>query len=503
MSANKINASTPDVPGSEVTQTLDVIIAEADANTDGLSRTIGPINLTSIGVAAVVGAGIFVVTGHAAATKAGPAVIISFIIAGIAAALSAICYAELAAMIPLSGSTYSYAYAGLGTFVAWIIGWDLIVEYLFGAANVANGWSGYFVNLLSNIGINIPEAWTAAPVGGEVPGAIMNLPAMVLVGLLTWLLLTGSRQSSTATTIFVGIKLITLAVFVVAGLTAINFSNFVPFVPANTGTFGEFGWSGVLVAAGTVFYSFISFDAVCTAAQEAKNPRRTVPIGVLGSLIIATILYVVIGFVLIGLVSYQLLDVSDPLSVAVEAAGMKWVSTVIDIGATIGLGASVLALLFAQTRILMRMSEDAMLPPLFRYVSPKHHTPTWTTISCGVAAIVMAGMLPLSILTELISIGTLLAFVIVSAAVIVLRKTRPDLPRPFKVPGGPTVPILAIVVSLAIMLTLPWETWLRLAVWLVLGLVVYFAYSRKRSKALVENRIAEHLARAQNTQVNS
>ncbi len=467
---------------------IDVAVEDADANVDGLGRSIGPFTLTSIGVAAVVGAGIFVVTGQAAAKHAGPAVIISFIIAAIVATLSALCYAELASMIPLSGSTYSYAHAAMGTFVAWVIGWDLLLEYLFGAANVAAGWSAYFTSLLSSTGINLPPELTTPLISDGGVSGLMNLPAMVLIALLTMLLYWGTKESAGATTLFVGVKIAALLLFVGVGFTAINSDNYTPFVPPNEGTFGAFGWSGVIAAAGMVFYSYISFDAVCTAAQEARNPRRTVPIGILGSLGIATVLYVLVGIVSIGLVSYTTLNVADPLSVALNGAGLHWVAVVIDIGATVGLAASVMALLYAQTRIMMRMAEDGMLPSMFSRINRKTKTPGGSILVCGIVGCLMTGLLPSSILTALISIGTLLAFVIVSAAVLVLRKTRPDLPRPFKVPGGPTIPILAIVTSLLVMATLPLATWLRLIVWLLIGMVVYFTYSRSRAKKVIEQR---------------
>lgn len=481
---------------------IDVVIEDADADSDGLKRTMGPLNLTSIGVAAVIGAGIFVVTGRAAAENAGPAVIISFVIAGIVASLSALCYAELASMIPLAGSTYSYAYAAMGTLIAWIIGWDLLVEYLFGAANVASGWSGYFTSLLKGLGLDLPTSLTTSTVAdGSKAGGILNVPAMVLIGLITVVLYIGAKLSAEATTVFVAIKLATLAVFVGVGITALNWDNYTPFVPPNEGSFDAFGWTGVIAAAGTVFYSFISFDAVCTAAQEAKHPRRTVPIGVLGSLGIATVLYVLVGFVLVGLVSYTMLDVADPLGVALDGAGLHWVAKLVDVGATIGLAASVMALLYAQTRIMMRMAEDGMLPGLFGRVSPKTKTPVGAILVCGIVGAIMAGVLPSSILTELISIGTLLAFAIVSSAVLVLRKTRPDLDRPFRVPGGPAIPILAVVTSLGIMLSLPVETWIRLVIWLAIGMVIYFTYSRSRAKALISQRLArgerERIARAE------
>lgn len=300
----------------------------------------------------------------------------------------------------------------------------------------------------------------------------------------------GAKETGVATTLLVGVKITTILLFVIIGAFAVTGSNYEPFVPPNTGDFRSFGWTGVFAAAAIVFYSFISFDAVCTAAQEAKNPRRTVPIGVLGSLGIATVLYVIVGVVLVGLVPYYTLNVSNPLSAALEGAGISWLATVVDVGATIGLAASVMALLYSQTRILMRMSEDGMLPKLFRKVDAVRRTPGPNTVICGIACIIMTGFLPLSILTKLISIGTLLAFIIVSASVLVLRRTRPDLNRPFKVPFGPVIPILAIVVSLAIMATLELDTWLRLIVWLLVGLVVYFGYSKRGAERVIMERAA-------------
>lgn len=487
-------ARPPPAPGLDVAHAaIDATVAQADSATTGLSRAIGPVALVAIGVAAVVGAGIFVVTGEAAATRAGPAVVVSFIIAGIVASLSAMCYAELAGMLPLAGSTYSYAYAALGTFVAWVIGWDLLVEYLFGAANVANGWSAYFSNMTAEMGWALPPELLGGPVPGTdaEPMGWINLPAVILVVLLTGVLISGSRESARATTFFVAVKIATLALFVGVGVFAVNSDNYHPFVPPNQGSFDEFGWTGVLAAAGLVFYGYIAFDAVCTAAQEARNPRRDVPIGVLGSLGVATVLYVLVGLVLVGLVSYTTLNTPNALSTALDAVDLAWVGDVVDVGAVVGLGASVLALLYGQTRILMRMSQDAMLPDALGRVSSRTHTPTASILLCGGAAAVMAGILPSSILVELVSIGTLLAFTIVSAAVIVLRRTRPDIPRRFRVPGGYVIPVLAAVSSLVIMATLPPATWLRLLVWLLVGLVVYFTYSRSRAKALLRERAAE------------
>lgn len=471
---------------------LDTMVRRADSGEDGLARSLGPFQLTAIGVAAVVGAGIFVVTGQAAADHAGPAVAISFVIAGFAAALSALCYAELASMIPLAGSTYSYAYAALGIVTAWIIGWDLLLEYLFGVATVASAWSGYFVNLLDQAGIHLPHALVNPPVAPQDGTAgLINVPAMILLAGAAGLLILGVRESARVTTGLVGVKVGVLILFIAVGFFYIKGANYEPFVPPNTGHFGAFGVSGIVAAAGLTFYSFIGFDAVCTAAQEARDPRRTVPLGVLGCLGVATGLYVLVGIVMVGLVPFHTLDTPDPLSTAVEGASIGGLGSVIDIGATIGLGASVLALFYGQTRILMRMAQDGMLPHLFSKVDGERKTPRWSTIICGAVAMAMAGSLPVDILVQLISIGTLLAFVIVSSAVLVLRHTRPDLERPFRVPWSPFLPILAIVTALGVMATLSLTTWLRLVVWLVIGLTIFFTYSRSRATRIADERAAE------------
>jgi len=477
---------------------VEAAIAEAESGAGGLKRSLGSFSLIAMGVAAVVGAGIFVVTGEAAATRAGPAVIVSFIIAGIVAGFSAMSYAELAGMIPLSGSTYSYAYAAMGTFVAWVIGWDLLLEYLFGGANIANGWSAYFANLMTEIGLPLPSELLNGPIAGadSEPTGWVNLPAVLLTVLVMVLLIAGTRESARATNFFVAVKVGTLLLFVAVGAFAVTGDNYTPFVPENQGEFSEFGWTGVLSAAGIVFYGYLGFDVICTAAQEAKNPRRAVPVGVLGSLGVATGLYVAVGAVLVGLVSYTLLNTPSALSTALDQVGLQWVGDVVDVGAVIGLGASVLVLIFAQTRILMRMSQDGMLPARFGRVSGARGTPVLGIVVCGTLAVLAAGLLPSSILVELVSIGTLLAFIIVAAAVIVLRRTQPDLPRNFKVPGGYTIPIISIVTSLGIMMTLPLSTWLRLVAWLLLGMIIYFTYSRARAGAVMDRRIAEQARRA-------
>jgi basic amino acid/polyamine antiporter, APA family len=462
---------------------LDAILETAEHDRKRLdSSALGAFSLTLLGVASVVGAGIFVVTGDAAAHYAGPAVLISFILAGIVAGLTALCYAELASMIPAAGSTYSYAFAAFGSFVGWFIGWDLLLEYLFAASTVAVGWSGYFVDLMGTLGVHVPHDLATAPFG-EDPG-IVNLPALAIMLLTSGALWLGTKESAIANNSMVLLKLSILALVVVVGVFYVTSANYKPFLPAAEGGFGDFGWSGVLRGAGIVFFAYIGFDAVSTAAAEARNPRRTVPIGLLGTVIIATVIYIAVGFVLTGMVNYSRLGVADPIAVALEAGGrdLDWLLKLTDVAAVVGLASTVLVTLYGQTRIFMRMSEDGMLPPAFGKVDGKRKTPQFSIILCGIVGGTVAALVPLSVLGELISIGTLLAFIIVSAGVLALRRQRPDLPRPFRVPALPLVAGTAIVSSLALMATLPGDTWIRLGVWAALGLCVYFLYAREHSR---------------------
>jgi len=470
-------------PERSKSSNLDAILRTAEHDRKRLdSSALGAFSLTLLGVASVVGAGIFVVTGDAAAHYAGPAVLISFILAGIVAGLTALCYAELASMIPAAGSTYSYAFAAFGSFVGWFIGWDLLLEYLFAASTVAVGWSGYFVDLMGTIGIHVPHDLATAPFG-EDPG-ILNLPALAIMLLTSGALWLGTKESAIANNSMVLLKLSILLLVVVVGVFYVTSANYKPFLPAAEGGFGDFGWSGVLRGAGIVFFAYIGFDAVSTAAAEARNPRRTVPIGLLGTVIIATVIYIAVGFVLTGMVNYSKLGVADPIAVALEAGGrdLDWLLKLTDVAAVVGLASTVLVTLYGQTRIFMRMSEDGMLPPAFGKVDGKRKTPQFSIILCGIVGGTVAALVPLSVLGELISIGTLLAFIIVSAGVLALRRQRPDLPRPFRVPALPLVAGTAIVSSLALMATLPGDTWIRLGVWAALGLCVYFLYAREHSR---------------------
>jgi APA family basic amino acid/polyamine antiporter len=463
---------------------LDAILKQARTDRTRLnSGALGPFSLTTLGIASVVGAGIFVTTGEAAANYAGPAVVVSFVLAGLAAALTAVCYAELAAMIPAAGSTYSYAYATFGMVVAWIIGWDLLLEYLFAASTVAVGWSGYAVSLLDSIGPRLPAELTNPPFGRDA--GWVNLPAVVIVALTSAVLVIGVRQSARANNAMVLLKMAVLVLFVVFGIAYVDPGNWEPFVPPSHGEFGDYGTTGILRAAGVVFFAYIGFDAVSTAAAEARDPQRTVPIGLLATVAVSTVLYVAIGLVMTGLVDYRSLDVADPISRAIAAAGpaLGWLRAAIDVAAVVGLASTVLVTFYGQTRILMRMSSDGMLPPAFGRVGERFRTPGFATVMCGIAGAVIAGVLPINILGELVSIGTLLSFLIVCGGVLVLRRTRPDLPRPFRVPAVGVVAPLGILAALSLMLTLPPDTWIRLGIWLALGGAVFLLYSRRRSAA--------------------
>jgi basic amino acid/polyamine antiporter, APA family len=503
---------------------------QREASTEGehtLKRSLGALNLVLLGIGAIIGAGIFVLTGTAAAQYAGPAIVLSFVLAGSGCLFAGLCYAEFASMIPIAGSAYTYGYATLGEFIAWIIGWDLILEYLFAASTVAVGWSGYFVAFLSQLGIHLPPALTGAPfsVEGthnlvrseicidqatgmvavdpvsrtpltldscraaldryEIINGIINLPAMILIAILTALLVVGIKESARFNNIIVFVKVAIVLLVIGFGFAYVNSANWHPFIPENTGTFGEFGWSGILRGAGVIFFAYIGFDAVSTAAQEANNPQRDLPIGILGSLAVCTVLYILMALVMTGLAPYSALDVPHPVFVAIEMAGpsLRWLTYLINIGAIAGLASVVLVMLLGQPRIFWAMSRDGLLPPVFSKVHPKFRTPWVSTIITGVTAMFIAGMFPIGLLGELVSIGTLLAFVIVSAGILVLRYKQPDLPRPFRTPFVPAVPILAILICGYMMSGLPLDTWLRLLVWMGLGILIYFVYGRTHSEA--------------------
>ena len=472
------------------TKSITELQAEAAVeNEHSLKRTLGAWNLTLLGIGAIIGAGIFVLTGNAAAQYAGPAVVLSMIAAGMACLFAGLCYAEFASMIPIAGSAYTYAYATLGEFVAWIIGWDLMLEYLFGASTVAVGWSGNLTKLLGYFGVTLPGQWTNAPFsystvdGLAQTGAILNIPAFLLILALTTILVIGIKESAGFNNIIVFIKVAIIFLVIGFGFMFVNPDNWTPFIPENTGKFGEFGWSGILRGAGVIFFAYIGFDAVSTTAQEAKNPQKDMPIGILGSLAICTVLYILMALVMTGLAPYPTLNDPAPVLVALAngGPGLSWLKIPIAIGSLAGLASVVLVMLMGQPRIFYSMSRDGLLPPLFGKVHPKYKTPYVTTIMTGLVAAVVAGLFPIGLLGELVSIGTLFAFVIVCLGVLVLRYTQPNLPRVFRTPFVPVVPVLGILSCLGLMAGLPGDTWLRLIIWLVLGLAIYFVYSRTHS----------------------
>ncbi|QNF34295.1 amino acid permease [Adhaeribacter swui] len=491
----------------------------SDGHGHSLKRTLTASNLILLGIGAIIGTGIFVLTGSAAAQFAGPGLVISFVVAGIACAFAGLCYAEFASMIPIAGSAYTYGYATLGELIAWIIGWDLILEYMFGAATVAVGWSGYMVSFLRDLNINIaPEWWNAPGISlvqdpktsawlqvtdqlthqytaqgidiATLPQAtgVFNLVAATAIILITIILVVGIQESAKFNNFIVFIKLFVVIAFVLAGgyyllrNPEVAAQNWTPFIPDNTGEFGHYGWSGIMRAAGVIFFAYIGFDAVSTAAQEAKNPQRDMPIGILGSLVICTILYILVSGILTGLVDYRQLNVAEPIAIGIEVTGYSVLRDLIKIGAIAGLSSVMLVMLLGQPRIFYSMSRDGLIPPLFGKVHPRFKTPYISSILIGVVCAITAGALPIAQLGEMTSIGTLLAFVIVCGGVWYMRVYEPERARPFRTPWVPLVPILGMLVCFAMMASLNVHTWYRLLGWLAIGLVVYFTYSRKHSK---------------------
>ena len=471
------------------TKSIDELHAQ-EASGNELRRALTATQLTLLGIGGVIGTGIFVLTGVAAAQNAGPALPLSFIFAGIGCLFAGLCYAEFAAMIPVSGSAYSYSYATLGEGIAWFIGWNLILEYLFAVATVSVGWSGYVVSLLDQMHLHIPDQLTHAPFDQDRvtehmvrTGAIINAPAMLIVGAIATICYIGIKQSAVFNSVIVTIKVAVIILFILFGMSYINTANWHPFVPPNEGHFGAFGWSGVLAAAGVIFFAYIGFDAISTAAQESKNPQRDMPIGILASLVVCTILYVVVATVLTGMVSYKELNVAAPVALALDKyPGLHWLGYFIKGGAIAGMTSVMLVMTIAQARIFFAMSRDGLLPKFFGKVHPKFRTPSTGTVVTGVTAAIIGGLFPVGVLGHLVSIGTLAAFVTVCIGVLVLRKTRPDLPRPFRTPLPWFTCLAGAGVCGLMMASLGAATWWRLAIWTVLGVAVYVLYGYRNSR---------------------
>jgi APA family basic amino acid/polyamine antiporter len=482
------------------TKSIDKVREEASATGEhSLKRVLGPLDLVTLGIGAIIGTGIFVLTGQAAAAHAGPAIVISMLLAGLASALAGLCYSEFASTVPIAGSAYTYGYATLGEFAAWIIGWDLILEYALGAATVAVGWSGYIVSFLHDFGVQFPAAFSAAPgtvvtlADGSTVTAVLNLPAVFIALAVTTLLVIGIKESASVNAVIVIVKVAVVVLVIVGGALYVSVDNWTPFIPPNTGTFGEYGWSGVLRGAGVIFFAYIGFDAVSTAAQEARNPQKDMPIGILGSLAVCTVLYVLVSGVMVGLVPYEKLGTAAPMAVAIDAARVKAEGTalgwlinimpfIVKLGAIAGLSSVMVVMMLGQPRIFYSMANDGLLPAWAKKIHPRFRTPHVTTIVTGIAVAIAAGFTPIGILGELVSIGTLFAFVIVSFGVIVLRYKRPELPRPFKVPFVPVVPLASVVVCFSLMAGLPWHTWERLLIWMAIGIAFYFLYGYRHSE---------------------
>jgi APA family basic amino acid/polyamine antiporter len=471
-------------------KSIGALLKEASDTKHGLKRALGPLNLTAIGIGAVIGAGLFVLTGAVAATATGPAIVVSFIIAAIICSFVALCYAEFASLIPIAGSAYTYAYVTMGELFAWIMGLGLTLEFLFSYSTVAVGWSGYFVSLVRDFGLNLPELLSKAPLayapetGWVHTGSLINLPAVFIVGVIGLLVSRGVQMAAFLNDILVYVKVGVIILFIGCGVAYIKADNLMPFIPQNTGIFGEFGWSGILQGAGIVIFAFLGFDAVSTMAQEAKNPQRDMPIGMLGSLAICTILYIIFAIVLTGIVSYTALNVPDPIAVAVDALGpaFKWLRFVVNIAILCGLTSVILVMLMGQARIFYTMAHDGLLPGPFGRTHEKFRTPYFSTIFVMLMGMALAGFFPVGILGKLTSMGALFVFGMVCFGVLILRFTQPTLHRPFKTPFTPWIPLLGTLSCLTLMILMPGVIWLQLIVFMALGCLIYAFYGRKHSK---------------------
>jgi basic amino acid/polyamine antiporter, APA family len=453
-------------------KSITAMLLESERKGLSLKKDLSAFDLTMLGIGAIVGTGIFVLTGVAASTHAGPALIISFILSGLACVFAALCYAEFASSVPVSGSAYTYSYATFGELIAWVLGWDLILEYGVASSAVASGWSGYFQGLLGGFGIHLPKALTSAY--NPADGTFIDLPAILIILFITFLLTQGIKKSAKFNTIMVIIKIAVVLLFIAVGVWYVEPSNWTPFMP--------FGFDGVTTGAATVFFAYIGFDAVSTAAEEVKNPKRDMPIGIIASLAVCTVLYIVVSAILTGIVPYTELNVKNPVAFALNYINQDWVAGFISLGAITGITTVLLVMMYGQTRLFFAISRDGLLPKVFSKVNKKTQTPMVNTWVIGLMVAIFAGVIPLGKLAELTNIGTLFAFIVVSLGVLVLRKTQPNLKRAFKVPFVPLIPILAILFCGYLALRLPATTWTTFAIWIAIGLVVYFLYGRRNSK---------------------
>jgi APA family basic amino acid/polyamine antiporter len=468
----------------------DVLNEPEEENKGKLKRNLSAANLVALGIGAIVGTGIFVITGQAAALYAGPALTLSFLFSALGCVLAGLCYAEFAAMIPTSGGVYSYSYTTMGEILAWFVGWILVLEYLFACSSVAVGWSGYMLSLLRGWGIAFPDQLAGATFDHLADGRwvwtgrLFNFPAVFIIGIVSAFLIGGIRQSAIVNNIIVVIKVSVILLFIAFGLSYVDTSNWTPYIPENTGGFGNFGWTGIFRGAAVVFFAYLGFDALSTTAGEARNPQKDMPRGILISLLICACLYVAVTTVLTGIVNYKELNVDAPIALAIDRAGegLAWLSPFIKLGAIAGLSSVILVMMLGQSRIYYSISKDGLLPQVFSKVHEKHGVPHNATLFASAVTALIAGLFPLHVLSELVSIGTLTAFTIVCISILILRKTQPGLKRPFKTPLVPFVPLLGAAICIVQMVSLPWDTWVRLIGWTIFGFIIYFGYGLKHSK---------------------